>query len=311
MEWVSAVSYCENLLVAAYDDWRLPNRKELQSLLDFSKHDPAIDTGYFPNTMSPGYWSSTIFANDADVAWFVIFDDGNDDGNIKPHSYYVRAVRGGQNQISGHLFIASPSQASGWNVGTVMPITWETQSIAGNVSITLSRDGGQTYESITNSSENDGSYVWIVTGPASVNCMLKIEPLNDPSKGTTQGLFTIFNLNDGLVAYYPFNGNANDESGNGNHGMVTGAVLAADRFGNTNSAYNFDGASNIVVSNAEDLSLGTFTISVWFLWRSEHSTHDYRTVIAKGHIGEGYYQNFMIYVDNLTKTVRARVGHNM
>ena len=48
-------------------------------------------------------------------------------------------------------------------------------------------------------------------------------------------------INDGLVAYYPFNGNANDESGNGNHGIVDGAALSMDRFGNLNSAYLFDG----------------------------------------------------------------------
>ena len=46
---------------------------------------------------------------------------------------------------------------------------------------------------------------------------------------------------DGLVAYYPFNGNANDESGNGNHGTVNGATLTTDRDGNENSSYSFDG----------------------------------------------------------------------
>jgi hypothetical protein len=48
-------------------------------------------------------------------------------------------------------------------------------------------------------------------------------------------------VSNGLVAHYPFNGNANDESGNGNHGTVHGAKLTQDRFGNPNSAYYFDG----------------------------------------------------------------------
>ena len=46
---------------------------------------------------------------------------------------------------------------------------------------------------------------------------------------------------DSLVGYWGFNGNANDESGNGNDGTVNGATLTTDRFGNTNSAYDFDG----------------------------------------------------------------------
>ena len=50
------------------------------------------------------------------------------------------------------------------------------------------------------------------------------------------------NLNQGLRAYYPFSGNANDVSGNSNNPVFNNATLTADRFGNANSAYDFDGA---------------------------------------------------------------------
>ena len=50
---------------------------------------------------------------------------------------------------------------------------------------------------------------------------------------------------NGLVGYWPFNGNANDESGNGNNGTVNGATLTSDRFGNANGAYSFNGSSEI------------------------------------------------------------------
>ena len=53
---------------------------------------------------------------------------------------------------------------------------------------------------------------------------------------------------EGLVGWWPFNGNANDESGNGNHGVVNGATLAVDRFGNLSKAYNFSGTQDIAVS---------------------------------------------------------------
>ena len=49
---------------------------------------------------------------------------------------------------------------------------------------------------------------------------------------------------NGLVGYWPFNGNANDESGNGNNGIVNGASLTPDRIGNPNSAYSFNGVNN-------------------------------------------------------------------
>lgn len=57
--------------------------------------------------------------------------------------------------------------------------------------------------------------------------------------------FSQVNLSSGLVAYYPFNGNAQDESGNGNNGTVNGATLITDRFGNTNAAYFFSGNDDI------------------------------------------------------------------
>jgi len=75
-------------------------------------------------------------------------------------------------------------------------------------------------------------------------------------------------VTNGLVAYYPFNGNANDESGNGNNGNVFGAVLAQDRFGNSNSCYSFDGISSYIKASANALPTTTRTISLWFNARS-------------------------------------------
>ncbi len=54
-------------------------------------------------------------------------------------------------------------------------------------------------------------------------------------------------LTNGLVLYYPFDGNANDASGNGNNGTVEGATLTTDRFGNPNSAYYFNGVNNDIL----------------------------------------------------------------
>ena len=71
-------------------------------------------------------------------------------------------------------------------------------------------------------------------------------------------------LNDGLVAYYPFNGNANDESGNGNNGVVNGAMLTDDRLGNPSSAYSFIATNDITAPTVTALgSLSTYTVAFW------------------------------------------------
>jgi hypothetical protein len=69
----------------------------------------------------------------------------------------------------------------------------------------------------------------------------------------------------GLVGYWPFCGNANDESGNGNDGIVSGATLTKDRFGNDNMAYNFDGISDFIdCGNSNSVNInGEITISAW------------------------------------------------
>jgi len=68
----------------------------------------------------------------------------------------------------------------------------------------------------------------------------------------------------GLVAYYPFNGNADDESGNGNHGTVNGATLTTDKLGNPDSAYRFNGDDYIDIGNDDSINIaGDLTISVW------------------------------------------------
>jgi len=71
------------------------------------------------------------------------------------------------------------------------------------------------------------------------------------------------NLDSGLVAYYPFNRNANDESGYGNNGSVFGATLTMDRFGNDSSAYYFDG-DDYIKAAADGLPTAERTTSIWF-----------------------------------------------
>jgi surface protein len=73
-------------------------------------------------------------------------------------------------------------------------------------------------------------------------------------------------LDFGLVAWYTFDGNASDMSGNGNHGTVHGATLGIDRHGEAAKAFNFDGLGNYIrISNPIDSFQKEFTISVWLI----------------------------------------------
>lgn len=102
------------------------------------------------------------------------------------------------------------------------------------------------------------------------------------------------NLDSGLVAYYPFNGNANDESLNGNNGLVIGATLTTDRYGVANSAYNFNGTSNYIeVSDAASLRPQRITLCGWYNTTSSSSV---QTIFIKsvipGNTNEQYFYGF-------------------
>ncbi|MBL0707901.1 MAG: DUF1566 domain-containing protein [Sulfurimonas sp.] len=92
-EWSGAKSYCKKLTLDAKSDWRVPNIKELQSIVDISRYKPAIKKG-FQNIASSFYWSSSAIVSGSSSAWIVYFYSGHTNGYDKSDKYYVRCVRG-------------------------------------------------------------------------------------------------------------------------------------------------------------------------------------------------------------------------
>jgi gliding motility-associated-like protein len=118
------------------------------------------------------------------------------------------------------------------------------------------------------------------------------------------------------VASYPFNGNSNDYSGNGNHGLLGGEtanpVLTTDRFGNQNSAYEFGGFYNknwIQVPNSPTLQFGSaMSISLWFQQCSFDGMNGYGQYSQNGHFilmskaGDGISANPGFWASTFTDT---------
>ena len=92
-EWAAAHSYCQALSLGGKTNWRVPNIKELQSIVDNRITDPAIDPNAFPGTNSSSYWSATTYSLNSGSAWFVAFRTGAVSSSSKSVSNYVRCVR--------------------------------------------------------------------------------------------------------------------------------------------------------------------------------------------------------------------------
>ncbi|MEE8483221.1 MAG: DUF1566 domain-containing protein [Nitrospinota bacterium] len=92
--WEEAITYCEGLSFASYTNWRLPNIKELRSIVDDTVSNPSIDEIKFPNTNSSFYWSATTYSNFfTSSAWVAYFDFSFTGYSSKSSSHYVRCVR--------------------------------------------------------------------------------------------------------------------------------------------------------------------------------------------------------------------------
>ena len=112
---------------------------------------------------------------------------------------------------------------------------------------------------------------------------------------------------NGLVAWYPFSGNANDGSGHNYNGTVSGASLATDRFSNPNSAYSFNGSSGHISVNdntALRLYATDFTISAW-IYNTATTTVNLNAVLSKRTtaLASGY----IIGVEGLTLTDPGKI----
>jgi hypothetical protein len=104
LTWAQALDACSTLASgqagltdgSTAGQWRLPNREELSSLVDFGRFSPALPAGHpFSSVQSSRYWSSTSYAASTGNAWFVTFYDGDVYYYAKPLTIYVWPVRAG------------------------------------------------------------------------------------------------------------------------------------------------------------------------------------------------------------------------
>lgn len=129
----SDINYCENKYTwkkakdayikglnkkkyGGFSDWRLPNKDELRSIIDYSKTGPSVDTHYFPNCRSDFYWTSVPYNMQKPFIWGLFFGLGSGICYSPLSERYVRAVRGGYNKNFGK---SDPSRFKDNNDGTI------------------------------------------------------------------------------------------------------------------------------------------------------------------------------------------------
>jgi len=269
-------------------------------------------------------YSDTLIANDADAGQPLAFSIvtgptglmiGASSGIITwtptPSGVFPVTARV-TDDSSAHVDLA-------WTI-TVVPATTKQnhppQFVTQSTDLTAIDTVGKPYRDTVTATDQDSGAVLrysIVNGPVTIDSVSGIitwtptaagnysitARVRDDSSAHADVSWTISVKNaiiGGLVAWYPFNGNANDESGKGNNGTVYGATLTTDRFGNSNAAYTFDGSSYIEVPDDNTLDfVKTFTIAAWVKISTLNSSYGTTCFVGKSRaptLGAGYAVRF-------------------
>jgi len=177
-----------------------------------------------------------------------------------------------------------------------------TFTITSNVSWTVNSD--QAWCTITNTS-GIGNGTLTINYEANTTNSQRIATLSITGLGLSAKTVTVTQQlaipSEGLIGYFPFNGNANDESGNGNNGTVNGATLSSDRFNKARSAYSFDGINDYISLGQNSILRPSkeISISVWTKikeLKNEHGGGIFHNCVDANEVESGYridtYSNF-------------------
>lgn len=130
--WENASLYCENLTLGGYEDWRLPNYDELQSIIDYSAYRPAVHEIFRGNTPNSTFWTKTPYAQSAYHYWGVNFETGSISGNSQQNreetANCVRCVQGEEIIIEPSELECDPGVYSSLSVSLKNALTGDSMT---------------------------------------------------------------------------------------------------------------------------------------------------------------------------------------
>jgi len=188
------------------------------------------------------------------------------------HTYKVKAVNANgtssdSNVITVLTTLPAPLALDGSSfTATGFTANWNTVTGATGYKVYVDdMTSGQAVNKYIITVSGQASTNYAVTGLTSTsNYIYYVKSISTNGESLSSNVISISDLRFGLVAYYPFSGNANDASGYGHNGSVSNATLTTDRFGSTNKAYSFAGNGVITVGSLSQINGNLdWTISFW------------------------------------------------
>jgi len=266
------IDFSSNQIVTNYPPRikSLSSENQMVTIEDSAKiYCTAIDKDNDPLNYEWSTSGGSILGTGPTVTWFT--------GSV-PGNYFIKCIVSDNNGgiIFDSIFIDAVEFIN--NIPIIENITAHPRKIHigsnSNINCIASDSDGDslgftwfaTFGTITGS---DSTIIW--TAPITPGNYFIVCSVNDGRGGITIDSISVsvrdttIQQTGDLVAFYPFNGNANDGSGFNNNGTVSGATLVSDRWGNTSSAYSFDGVNdNISIASSTSLNFqNSVSINFW------------------------------------------------
>ncbi|MBF0345303.1 MAG: DUF1566 domain-containing protein [Nitrospirae bacterium] len=184
--WQGALDYVASMNNGAgtygYTDWRLPNRKEIFSLVDLGTYNPSIPSTHpFNNVQSYYYWTSSTYARDTSAAWIVTLNGGYVNTTTKPtNNVYVLPVR---TWSAPTTYTVTPSAGTG---GTITPSTPQSTTYCDIAHFTVTPDTGYSLSSVSGCGGSLSGNIY-TTGAITGNCTVTavFSPIPTPTPTPT------------------------------------------------------------------------------------------------------------------------------
>jgi len=272
---IVVIGILASVTIVGYGSWKNSTlsaavKSDLNGVASAMEDYRNFNNGYpssIPNTFTPSSSVTLTIDPSGSATSYCIDGVSDEDPTI---TFYVASSKKDQGAIQGTCadltVVAIPSAPNNLVVtsfvGNSVSLSWDAVAGADNYTAQCAYDAA-FINNLQQSTQSSTSTSLSGFTPSSIYCRAKA--INDAgSSGWSPIISSDASLVNGLVAWYPFNGNAKDVTGNGNNGVVSGASLTYGIEGTTNSAYSFDGVNDYIELPSDELtSYGAFTISAW------------------------------------------------
>ncbi len=204
LTWEQSLTYADTATIGGYNDWRLPNIKELHSLNDENLINPSVNNAFFSNVGVNKFWSSTSLPNQTTKAWYLSTQFGITTYDAKTVKHYIYCVRGDQSTLLPLQLINFSAQQNEQKI----TLNWQTENEVNTKEfvIEVSKDGNTFNSQNIISAFGNGNHVYSYTLLENVSNYARLKMIDVNGKYSYSNVIKLSaTTQKGILIHHPIN----------------------------------------------------------------------------------------------------------